>query len=174
MYAGSPYRNARPGVEYVGDEACAGCHREIADAYRSHSMGRSLAPVKGTEEGPPIGAAAGLPFESQGLWYTVERREGRVFHKATRRAADGGVLAETEAEVRFALGSGTHGINYLIERDGFLFQSPIAWFAQQSRWGISPGYGDNTPHPNFERDPSRLSVLPHQPGSRRVRVVEPL
>ena len=61
------------------------------------------------------------------------------------------MLAEIEAEVRFALGSGTRGITYLIERDGFLFQSPIAWFAQQGRWDISPGYGEFSPQPNFER-----------------------
>jgi predicted CXXCH cytochrome family protein len=85
------------------------------------------------------------------LHFTVERREGRVFQKATRRDAAGSVLAQTEAEVRFALGSGTRGTVFLIERDGFLFQSPIAWFAQKARWDIAPGYGEANPHPSFER-----------------------
>jgi hypothetical protein len=151
VYADSPYLNVRPEVGYVGDAACARCHREIAEAYNSHSMGRSLAPVRGSAVAPPIGTAAGLPFESQGISYTVERRAGRMFHKATRHGADGGVLAEIDIEVQFALGSGTHGTNFLIERDGFLFQSPIAWFAQPGRWGISPGFEDHTTHPNFER-----------------------
>jgi predicted CXXCH cytochrome family protein len=88
--------------------------------------------------------------------YTIEHRDGRTYHKATRRGADGTVFAEIEAEVKFALGSGTRGIAYLIERDGFLFQSPIAWFAQEARWDISPGYGEYTAKPNFER--------PIQPG----------
>jgi predicted CXXCH cytochrome family protein len=114
-------------------------------------MGRSLAPVGGPGEGPPITAAAGLPFEANGVHYTVERRDERVFHKAARRGADGTVFAEIEAEVRFALGSGTRGIAYLIERDGFLFQSPIAWFAQEGRWDISPGYGEYAMRPDFER-----------------------
>ncbi len=83
--------------------------------------------------------------------YTVERRDGRNVHKATRRDADGRVLSEVQADVTYALGSGTRGIAYLIERDGFLFQSPIAWFAQQGRWGISPGYGEFASQPNFER-----------------------
>ncbi len=151
VYAGTPYRNARPDVGYVGDAACARCHREIAAAYRSHPMGRSLAPVGGAGDGPPISAAAGLPFEAKGVLYTVERRDGRMVHKATRRDRDGHVLAEVEAEVRYALGSGTRGIAYLIERDGFLFQSPIAWFAQKGRWDISPGYGEFAAEPNFER-----------------------
>jgi predicted CXXCH cytochrome family protein len=85
------------------------------------------------------------------LHYTVERREGRVFQKATRRDTAGSVLAKTEAEVRFALGSGTRGTTFLIERDGYLFQSPIAWFGQKGRWDISPGLGEVDPGLNFER-----------------------
>jgi len=151
VYAGSPFKNARPGVAYVGDEACTRCHREIADAYRTHPMGRSLAPVAGTKDGPPTDIAMGLPIEKKGVRYTIEHRDGRVFHRATRRDADGTLFAEKEAEVQFALGSGTRGIAFLIERDGFLFQSPIAWFAQEQRWDVSPGYGEFTTHPNFER-----------------------
>jgi len=155
-YAGSPYRNARPGVGYVGDAECARCHREIAEAYRSHPMGRSLAPIEGAAEDTRINADAGLPFESNGAQYTVERREGRVFHKGTWHGADGSVLAEIEAEIRYALGSGTRGITFLTDREGSLFQSPIAWFAHSGRWDISPGYREFTTHPSFER--------PIQPG----------
>ncbi len=84
-----------------------------------------------------------------------------MFHKATRRDAAGSVLAEIEAEVRFALGSGTRGTTFLIERDGYLFQSPIAWFAQKERWDISPGYGDPHPRPNFERPISPECLFCH-------------
>ena len=91
-----------------------------------------------------------------------------MFHRATRHGPDGGVLAETDIEVRFALGSGTHGVNFLIERDGFLFQSPIAWFAQPARWGISPGYEDQTTHPNFERGVHADCLFCH---TNRVRAV---
>ena len=151
IYADTPFKNARPGVAYVGDAACIRCHREIALVYRSHPMGRSLAPVGGTGEGLPTTAASGLPFEYRGLHYTVERREGRVFQKATRRDAAGNVLAETAAEVRFALGSGRRGTAFLIERDGFLFQAPIAWFGQKGRWDIAPGLGEGNSYPSFER-----------------------
>jgi Flp pilus assembly protein TadD len=151
VYADSPFKNTRPGVGYVGDEACARCHQEVAGAYRSHPMGRSLAPLRGDAKGPPAGTAAGLPFEWKGVQFLVEERDGRVFHKMRRGDAEGNVIAESEAEVRYALGSGTRGITFLIERDGFLFQSPIAWFAQRGRWDISPGYGEFDPQPNFER-----------------------
>jgi len=114
-------------------------------------MGRSLVPIGGASEGARIGSDAGLPFESKGVQYTIERREGRLLHKATWRGVDGSVLAEIEAEVRYALGSGTRGISFLIERDGSLYQSPIARFAHPGRWDISPGYSELTTHPTFER-----------------------
>jgi predicted CXXCH cytochrome family protein len=150
-YAGSPYQNARREVRYVGDAACSRCHREIAEAFRSHPMGRSLTPVAKTEYGRPTHAATGLPIEAKGVTYTIEHRDGHVFHKAARRGADGALLAEIEAEVTYALGSGTRGISFLIDRDGFLSLSPIAWFSQLRRWDISPGYGEFNAQLNFER-----------------------
>ena len=151
VYADSPYLNARPGIGYVGDAACAGCHQEISEAYHLHPMGRSLAPVAGAKDGPPANAATGIPIDNKGVQYTIEHRDGKVFHKATRRDVGGNVLAEIGAEVRFALGSGTRGISYLIDRDGYLFQSPISWYTQQQRWDISPDYGAYTKQANFER-----------------------
>src|SRR5262249_25055087 len=71
-------------------------------------------------------------------------------------------------EVQFALGSGTRGITYLIERDGFLFQSPIAWFAQQHRWDISPGYAGPNQRPNFERAIQRECLFCHTSKVRSV------
>ena len=146
-----PTGTLRPEVAYVGDAACTRCHREIAEAYRSHPMGRSLTPVANANDGASASTAKGLPIEDKGVRYTIEHRDGRVFHKAARRDPDGTLFAEIEAEVQYALGSGTRGIAFLIEHDGFLLQSPIAWFSQTGRWDISPGYGEFAAHPNFER-----------------------
>ncbi len=105
----------------------------------------------GGEDAPPIGAAAGCHSSPRGCGTPSSAARGGTIHKARRQRSDGSRFAEVEAEVRYALGSGTRGITYLIERDGFLFQSPIAWFAQQRRWDISPGYGEFGARPNFER-----------------------
>jgi hypothetical protein len=153
--------NTRPGIAYVGDAVCARCHEDIAKSYSEHPMGRSLAPVEGGEGEPPVGAEVGLPFESQGVHYALEHRDGRTFHRTWREGSNGEVFAAVEAEVQYALGSGTRGISYLIERDGFLQQSPIAWFAQQKRWDISPGYGGANPRPSFERPIQRGCLFCH-------------
>jgi predicted CXXCH cytochrome family protein len=141
----TPFRNARPGVKYVGDQACVRCHSEIAASYGAHPMGRSLAPI-GSASSP---GGDGVKFEVQGLEYAIERRGGRVVHKETRRDAKGRVVAGIEAEVRYALGSGTRGISYLVDRDGYLFQSPISWYSQERKWDLAPGYRAENQH--FER-----------------------
>jgi hypothetical protein len=135
----SPYRNTRPGVAYLGDAACVRCHAEIAETYRHHPMGRSLAPIA---EAPAIGDDSGERpvFAAEGLEYSIEHRDGRVFHQETRRDAQGRIVTRGEAEVRYVLGSGRRGIGYLVERDGFLFQSPINWYSQEHRWYLAPGY----------------------------------
>src|SRR5437660_309401 len=58
----TPYRNVRPDVKYVGDDACGQCHPAVAESYHKHPMGRSLAPmtVRAAEE--RYDAAAHNPF----------------------------------------------------------------------------------------------------------------
>ncbi|HEV3260494.1 MAG TPA: tetratricopeptide repeat protein, partial [Gemmataceae bacterium] len=51
-----------------------------------------------------------------------------------------------EAEVQFVLGSGTRGRTYLVNRDGYLFESPISWYRQAHAWDLSPGYANNNHH----------------------------
>src|SRR5947209_530230 len=86
------YRNARPGVRYVGDAACTRCHSEIASTYRQHSMGRSLSPIeeaRGEIKGKPGSQEL---FEAQGFKYSLESRGGRTFHRETRRDGNGKVI----------------------------------------------------------------------------------
>ncbi len=155
----SPFLNTKPGVKYVGDAACAECHAEIAATYRKHPMGRALAPV--AEAITPVRYDAGShnPFDLHGFHYSVERRDGRVFHTETRADAQGRVVAENQQEIHFALGSGTRGYSFLLNRDGYLYQSPISWFTQQQRWDLAPGYEHRNQH--FERPISAACLFCH-------------
>jgi Tfp pilus assembly protein PilF len=161
----SQHKDMQSGINYVGDAACSRCHAEIAETFRQHPMGRSLspiatAPLKGDEAG------ARVLFQSQGLEYAVENRGGRLFHKETRHDSSGRLIAQNEAEVQFAVGFGRLGIAYLIERDGFLFQSPIAWYPQEGQWDLPPGYHNSNDH--FERPVTPSCLFCH---ANRVEAV---
>jgi hypothetical protein len=140
----SPYKNTRPQVAFVGDAVCARCHGEIAQTYSQHPMGRSMTTSEGVM--PDV---SGLVFAVIDLEYSIERRDGRVFHQETQRAPSGVVRSRTEAEVRYVIGSGTHGYSFVVERQGGLFQSPIAWYSRARKWDLAPTYRESNLH--FDR-----------------------
>jgi Flp pilus assembly protein TadD len=112
-------------------------------------MGRSLSPIAlAAVPGEDVADGRTL-FVAQELGYSIEKRDGRVIHKEARRDASGRIVVQNEAEVQYVFGSGNQGFAYLIERDGFLFQSPISWYSRQGRWDLAPGYQNGNPH--FDR-----------------------
>jgi hypothetical protein len=134
------YRNTQPGVAYVGDEACALCHVQQAQTYRHHPMGRSAAPVT-AGGGPEVYApSAHDPFESRGFRYEAELRGMEMLHRETRRDPEGKLVAAVEEKVAFVIGSGVRGRSYVIDHDGYLYQSPLSWFSQKKVWDLSPGF----------------------------------
>jgi hypothetical protein len=102
-------------------------------------MSRSLAPVAEMRPVERYDADAHNPFDRLGIHFEVERRGDRMVHRESRRDAAGGVIARLEKDVHFAVGSGTRGRTYLVERDGYLFQSPISWYSDKGIWDLTPG-----------------------------------
>src|SRR5207248_2420213 len=114
-----------------------------------HPMGRSLAPVSEVADKQRYAKADHNPFDADGFGYRIEREGDRVFHRETGTDSQGKVVADSRAEIAFVIGSGTHAHSYLINRDGFLFQSPVTWYTQKGIWDLSPGYRGR--HTSFER-----------------------
>jgi tetratricopeptide (TPR) repeat protein len=135
----TPYTNVRPEVKYVGDKLCASCHQEQAQSFRHHPMGRSMTPSAGRGGSERLDAAARNPLTVDGFEFRVERRDGTVHHLETRRDPRGAVVSQMDAEVQYVVGSGEHGYSYLIEHDGYVFQSPLGWYTQKQAWDLAPG-----------------------------------
>jgi Tfp pilus assembly protein PilF len=133
-------RNVHPEVHYVGDHVCAECHGDIEKTYHRHPMGRSFAPLSQAAAVERYDRAAGNPFEKDGFEFLVERRDDRVFHRELRRDPQGRTVLDVPVEVQFAIGSGTRGRSYLIDRDGYLFQSLLSWYSQPGVWDLTPGF----------------------------------
>jgi predicted CXXCH cytochrome family protein len=142
----TPYRNVRPEVKFVGDAACAGCHVKHAESYRLHPMGRSLASLSTAAPLERYDAAAHNPFTAGSLTYRIDQRAGGTRHVETAIDRAGRPVAETAADVSYVVGSGRNGRAYLVDRDGFLFASPITWYPSKGVWDLSPGYEKVNPH----------------------------
>jgi Flp pilus assembly protein TadD len=153
----SPYLNTAAGVRYVGDKVCARCHTREYESYRQHPMGNSMAPAaEPVRPSPEDGAVES--FDALGSHFRVERRGQRLYHQEIF-CAQGREMSRQEEEVHFVVGSGRQGRSFLVNRGGFLFQSPISWYARQQgvtipfgwdipapAWDLSPGYADNFRH----------------------------
>src|SRR5262249_50655802 len=123
-----------------GSKVCAECHVEHATSYAQHPMGRSFAPLAEVAAEERYDAAANNAFEHSGTLFRVERDGPHVKHKVRRPASGATPIFAIENEPAFVMGSRSHGRAYLINHDGFLYQSPISWFSQKNAWDISPGY----------------------------------
>ncbi len=144
--ADSPWLNARPGVGYVGDDACASCHVTYAQTYHRHSMGLSLFPVDQAPVIERFDAAARNPFRVGNIEYAVEQRDGKPWHRETLFDARGKAVAEAVVEIAYAVGSGVSGRSYLINRDGWLLMSSLTWYPRRQMWDLSPGYSVRNHH----------------------------
>lgn len=151
---------------FVGSQACADCHREIAETYAKHPMARTMATVA---QASPIEVCEGdaATFEAFGCQYRVERIGDRMVHTEYVTDDAGEIVYEQSVDVDYAVGSGTTARTYLINRGGILVESPITWYDNQQKWDLSPGYEDN-PRQRFNRRVSDGCVQCH---SGRVAVV---
>jgi tetratricopeptide (TPR) repeat protein len=139
-YAG-PFQNLHPAVRYIGSEKCGKCHPKIAENYARHPMARTLASMSSLTDSLPYDRMHDNPFQALGSEFRVERQHARVRHRQIRQDDTGKVVFDVDMDVAYVLGSGSHGHSFINNRDGYLFQTPISWFSQQKKWGLSPGFG---------------------------------
>lgn len=143
-----PARPAPPENGYVGSEICAKCHAAISERYQSQPMRNSLARVD---------QAVAIENYSRGdihppgpRTYRVEKRQNRVLHREIMLNGAGKPMYDQEVEIAYVLGFGKRGRSYLHNRDGFLFQSSIAWYTELDRFDLAATYPPEG-HPRFER-----------------------
>ncbi len=83
--------------------------------------------------------------------FRVYRQNGRLRHQEFL-IGDGTNedLLLCDFPVSHTIGSGNNSRSYLVEKDGFLYESPITWYTSKKGYSISPGY-DALNHPSFSR-----------------------
>jgi Cytochrome c554 and c-prime len=76
--------------------------------------------------------------ERSGVSYRVYKEDGKLWLEYSRLK---GTKLEGKRELLYYIGSGQlKGRTYLFEVAGYLFESPINWYAQQKLWDMTPNY----------------------------------
>ena len=92
--------------------------------------------------------------------YEVNCEDGSLSHSEIARKDNSEVLYKQSKTFPFVVGSGKRGYSFLCLESGALFQSPLTWYAEKTKWDLSPGYQPES-HPRFERRVSDGCVACH-------------
>jgi tetratricopeptide (TPR) repeat protein len=159
--------NTDPAVAYVGQQACRQCHYERFGTYVHTGMGRSLYPLTAEEVVEDWSGDNEFVVEPAGMHYRMEQRDGRFYQRQFMVDSRGAEIAVDQHELVWVVGSNHHSRSYLIEIDGRLFQAPMCWYPQASRWDLCPGYEFKNDH--FYRETSESCLHCH---NGKMKVVE--
>ena len=74
-----------------------------------------------------------------GVHYRIYSEDGKVWLSFER---PGDQAVNGERQLLYFIGSGHRGRSYLFSVDGFVFESPINWYAGRKLWDMAPAYGN--------------------------------
>ncbi|MEZ5812098.1 MAG: cytochrome c3 family protein [Rhizobiaceae bacterium] len=162
---------------YVPDAVCGECHVDKAEGFAAMGMAKSFyrpSPDKVIEDF----ADSHFFHEPSGRHYEMQLRDGEYWFRRYRTGEDGKVLDLFERRVDWILGSGHHTRTYLYQTaDGALFELPLAWYSQEGKWRMAPGF-EWARHLGVMRQVRRQCMFCHnafpevESGSDRLGMVE--
>jgi predicted CXXCH cytochrome family protein len=140
----SPASSKADANGYVGNEACSPCHAAIFESYQRTAMAHASGSAT---ENPMTGD---LFHKKSGLHYRIYSEDGRLWLSFER---PGDPAVRGRRELLYYIGQGRRGRTYLFSVDGFLFESPVNWYADKHIWDMAPAYG------NVREAPMNLPAL---------------
>jgi hypothetical protein len=115
-------------------------------------MGRSSSITPGEGDLEDFSPEKAAFTAADGTRYLAEKVGGKVLHHEMGTDAQGRILYDQKLPVSLAIGSGTRGKTYAVNRGGILLQSPISWYsAKGGYFELSPGYENSSANPHFGR-----------------------
>ncbi|MGA8271018.1 MAG: c-type cytochrome [Candidatus Sulfotelmatobacter sp.] len=131
--------------EPTGASRCAVCHASEVEGYARSAMGHSLRRAGQEPTGTVTTPDAKITMYSSpaGSWQRLEA---------------GGDISNYKIE--YVIGSGNHATGYLVDIDGHLFQSPVAFYKSRNSYDLAPGY-EKTKDPDFTRPVAEGCVFCH-------------
>ncbi len=142
------FRNLGPEARYVGKEVCRSCHPQQYADFAQTGMGQSWG--RAPEHSTAVFGPHAVVYDSvRHLWYHPFLRDSAMYVLEYRLEGADTTYRRIE-RIDYVVGSGQHTHSHLIERNGYLFQAPVTWYAQEARWGLAPGFSE-WGNPRFSR-----------------------
>lgn len=125
---------------YVDDELCGMCHKDIYDSYQEIGMAQSFYRPGGQ---PFIEDFENNSYfhEPSNRMFKMVKKEGELFFQRYQPSPDGKPINFYERKVDWILGSGNKSRTYLFQTESNeMFQFPLAWYTKINSWRLAPGF----------------------------------
>lgn len=143
------YLNHADGVDYVGIEKCASCHQDKHSTFVHTGMGLSFDSASPSKSSALFGKEHQVYDADLQMYYKPYWRGEELFIKEFR-LDNGDTTHQLDVQINYIIGSGQHTNSHLFTKNGYIYQAPITFYVQESKWDLAPGFenGNNT---RFER-----------------------
>ena len=106
--------------------------------------------------------------QKSGVRYRIYKENGRVWLSFDRSGVS---PVSGKRELLFYIGSGRRGRSYLFTTNGFWFESPVNWYADEHVWDMTPAAGDPSGYTLTLR-PSPVAAIKEQTMTQSIETIE--
>lgn len=135
----SSYLNFSPEATNVGKETCKSCHPAQYETYIKAQMGRSFKPATLSASAANFDHPAPVYDGIKNLYYQAFHRGQDLFMREYRLAGPDTIFSRVE-QIDFIIGSGQHTNSHMMEVNGYFYQMPMTWYAQEGIWDLPPKF----------------------------------
>jgi tetratricopeptide (TPR) repeat protein len=134
------FRNAAPGVRYVGSKICKGCHSAISQRYSRTDMAHSTFLPENISDKGWLDKPVDLYSEKVNRHYQAFTRDSKVYQSEYGLDEQGKEVFRHTEELAYMVGSGVNGDTPVVRRGNYLFEAPLSYYAATKSWGPSPNF----------------------------------
>lgn len=130
--------NHHDSAQYVGMDQCRSCHEEIYQTFIQTGMGQSF------EHATPSKSVARFEHATvydkyRDFWYRSYFEDSVMYIHEYRLNGKDTTYSRKE-KVEYIVGSGQHTNSHMYSVNGYFFQMPMTFYAQQGKWDLPPGF----------------------------------
>lgn len=137
------------GVNFIGSQACAECHRNLVETQEKSSMGLALEFVA---ESPILSSHKRLTFRQGKFSYEIVRKGNQSIYTVT----DGEEIISEP--ILYSFGQGKAGQTYILKYAGDYYESRVSFYAEIGGLDITIGHQEARPQSVIE---ALGNKLPH-------------
>src|ERR1700733_52426 len=129
----------------AGASRCQFCHASEVEGYTRSAMAHSLRRAGQEPDGTVNTPEGKIEMHSSpaGYWQRLQSGEDVINYR-----------------IDYVIGSGNHASGYLLDLEGHLFQSPVAYYKSRRAYDLAPGY-EGLPNPDFTRPVAEACLFCH-------------